>query len=135
MSTHTAPLVAAPAALSSYARSRLDHLTDGRPLYIPGSGTESDPVVAIQPISLYRHPYSLIQLPLLAVHFDTELDPAPDTAWLVSLAHLAHHDCPACVSTWTEAEHCAHELPTDSPQFRTLTTPTVLLLVHQEDHP
>ncbi|MBI3215366.1 MAG: hypothetical protein HYZ38_16175 [Mycobacterium sp.] len=135
MSTHTAPLVAAPAALSSYARSRLDHLTDGRPLYIPGSGTESDPVMAIQPTSLYRHPYSLIQLPLLAVHFDTMLDPAPDTAWLVSLAHLAHHDCPACVSTWTEAEHCAQELPTDSPQFRTLTTPTVLLLVHQEDHP
>ena len=135
MSTHTAPLVAAPAALSSYARSRLDHLTDGRPLYIPGSGTESDPVMAIQPTSLYRHPYSLIQLPLLAVHFDTMLDPAPVTPWLVSLAHLAHHDCPACVNTWTEADRCAQELPAARAQFHVVETPAAVVLLHYEDHP
>lgn len=37
------PLVIA-AELGRYARSRLDHLTDGRPLYIPGFDTEADPV-------------------------------------------------------------------------------------------
>ena len=69
------PLVIA-AELGRYARSRLDHLTDGRPLYIPGFDTEADPVVATGTAALYRHPYSVSQLPLLTVHFDTMLDPA-----------------------------------------------------------
>lgn len=99
MSTRTLPPLVIAAELGRYASSRFDHLTDGRPLYIPGFRAEADPVVAAAQASLYHHPYSVSQLPLLTVHFDTMLDPEPATAWLVSLAHLAHHDCPACVST------------------------------------
>ncbi|CAN3132487.1 hypothetical protein ACNUDN_31985 (plasmid) [Mycobacterium sp. smrl_JER01] len=135
MSTHTAPTLVTATDLTHYARSRLDHLTDGRPLYIPGFGTEADPVVASMPTTLHRHPYSVIQLPLLAVQLETMLDAEPATTWLISLAHLAHHDCPACVSTWTEAERCAQELPASSPQFHLVTLRAATLLVHYEDHP
>lgn len=104
-------------------------------LYIPGFDTEADPVVATGTAALYRHPYSVSQLPLLTVHFDTMLDPAPVTPWLVSLAHLAHHDCPACVTTWIEAERCAQELPAASAQFHVVETPAAVVLLHYEDHP
>lgn len=135
MSIRTVPPLVLAAELGRYARSRFDHLTDGRPLYIPGFDTEADPVVATGVAALYRHPYSVSQLPLLAVHFDTMLDPVPVTPWLVSLAHLAHHDCPACVTTWTEAERCAQELPAASAQFHVVETPAAAVLLHYEDHP
>lgn len=135
MSTRTMPPLVLASEVGRYARSRLDHLTDGRPLYIPGFGAEADPVVTTAHASLYRHPYSVSQLPLLTVHYENMLDPAPVTTLLVSLAHLAHHDCPACVSTWTEAERCAHELPAAITQFHVVETPAAVVLLHYEDLP
>lgn len=35
----------------------------------------------------------------------------------------------------TEAERCAQELPTASPQFHVVETPTAVVLLHYEDHP
>ena len=48
-----------------------------------------------------------------------------------------HDDGPGQPADGVEsrAERCAQELPTASPQFHVVETPTAVVLLHYEDHP
>lgn len=121
-----------PDDLSSYTRSRLRHLTNGSALYIPGS-----PAAEFQPHHpprLYRHPYTSTQMPLLEGTFNTLTSGTAET-WLISLAHLAHADCPACQATWTETADRLDTLPANIPLFHTQQLGAHYLLLHREDQP
>lgn len=122
----------ATAELSPYSQTRLAHLTDGRTVYIPGAANPH-PFRPLRPATTYRHPHTVLQLPLLAGTFDTLL---PDTeTWLISLAHIAHVDCPACATTWAEARRCFTDLHDGTQLFRTVATDGAYLLLHCEDQP
>ncbi|MGV0656472.1 hypothetical protein ABQE48_21675 [Mycolicibacterium thermoresistibile] len=117
--------------LSAYTGSRLRHLTNGAPLHIPGTSIPG--FQPHYPARLYRHPYSQTQMPLLAGAFHT-LTP-DDQTWLISLANLAHSECPACQGIWTETADCLDVLPADAPLFRTQLLGTHYLLLRHDDQP
>lgn len=122
--TPTPPIV----TIGRYTRQRLAHLTDGGNLYIPGAPHGSAPFIPNRPITLYRHPYTTLQMPLLAGTFDALFNTGTDT-YIVSLAHLAHTDCPACAQVWTDAQPTARSL------FAIEPVNGAFLIIHAEDRP
>lgn len=117
--------------LSAYTRNRLHHLADGEDLHIPGSPSAG--FHPRHPLTIYRHPYITTQMPLIAGTFTT-LTADPGT-WLISLAHLAHTECPTCQATWTEAADCLDALPAHTQLFHTQQLGEHYLLLHREDQP
>jgi hypothetical protein len=135
MTTPTAIQIT-PATISSYTLAWLRHLNSGAPLYVPGSdsGSHSQCFLPTQPLHLYRHPYNRTQMPMLAGTFDTLLPEATAQTWLISIAHLAHANCPACAGTWTDADDCLDILTAGTTLFHTEPTPGHhLMMIHRED--
>jgi len=113
----------------------IEHVTDGRPLYIPGYGDTggAERFTPTLPPQLRLHPTRRAQLPIFAGHFDTLTETA---MWFVSVAHLAHRNCQACADVWHTD---AWDYESDSPAGRAFInhplgadSPTYLLL-HLED--
>ena len=84
------------------ATRHVEHLSDGRSLYIPGLGVDgaAEHFTPTIPARIRLHPCNRAQLPIIAGHLDILTD---DAACFVSLAHLAHHDCEHCEPTWSAA--------------------------------